>query len=59
MRWSKVLLGWVLVGLLTAGSWEEIVASVRVYNQWLGVVAALAAAVWFAVLWMRSRRPAA
>ncbi len=55
LAWVVTLMG---VGLLTAGSWEQIQVSFRQYNRLIGIVAAVAVAGWLALLlWRHHRDP--
>ncbi|MCP4655108.1 MAG: hypothetical protein GY856_06770 [bacterium] len=53
LAWVVTLMG---VGLLTAGSWEQILESFRQYNRLIGIAAAVAVAGWLAFLLWRHRR---
>lgn len=48
------LLLWL--GLLAAGSWQELLATARRANLWLGLAATAAVAAWLVVFLMRARR---
>jgi len=55
LAWVVTLMG---VGLLTAGSWEQIQVSFRESNRLIGIAAAIAVAAWLAFLLRRHRRDA-